>query len=60
VLRTKSVYSPIDRKNDGLRILATRFRGRRMKTNRYDDVWHGRGILSLLRITSRAISIASG
>ena len=38
MLRTKSVYSPIDRKNDGLRILVTRFRGRRMKTSRY-DVW---------------------
>jgi uncharacterized protein YeaO (DUF488 family) len=38
VLKTKSVYSPIDRKNDGFRILVTRFRGRGMKTNRY-DVW---------------------
>lgn len=38
MLRTKSVYSPIDRKKDGLRILATRFRGRRLPTNRY-DVW---------------------
>ena len=37
-LRVKSVHSPIDRKNDGLRILATRFRGRGMPTNRY-DVW---------------------
>jgi len=27
VLRTKSVWSPIHRKTDGLRILATRFRG---------------------------------
>jgi uncharacterized protein YeaO (DUF488 family) len=38
MIRTKSVYSPIDRKRDGLRILATRFRGRYMPTNRY-DVW---------------------
>ena len=38
MLRTKSVYSPIDRQNDGLRILVTRFRGRGMKTSRY-DVW---------------------
>jgi uncharacterized protein YeaO (DUF488 family) len=38
VLRTKSVSSPIDRQNDGLRILVTRFRGRGMKTSRY-DVW---------------------
>jgi uncharacterized protein YeaO (DUF488 family) len=37
-LRVKSVYSPIDRKNDGLRILVTRFRGRGMKANRY-NVW---------------------
>jgi uncharacterized protein YeaO (DUF488 family) len=35
MIRTKSVYSPIDRSKDGLRILATRVRGR---GNRY-DVW---------------------
>jgi uncharacterized protein YeaO (DUF488 family) len=34
----KSVWSPIDHKRDRLRILPTRFRGRRMPTNRY-DVW---------------------
>jgi uncharacterized protein YeaO (DUF488 family) len=38
MLRTKSVFSPIDRQRDGLRILATRFRGRGMRTTRY-DVW---------------------
>jgi uncharacterized protein YeaO (DUF488 family) len=38
MIRTKSVWSPIDRKHDGIRILATRFRGRGMPTNRY-DVW---------------------
>src|SRR6185503_10059941 len=38
MLKTKSVWSPIDRKADGLRILATRFRGRGMPTGRY-DVW---------------------
>ena len=38
MVRTKSVWSPIDRRNDGLRILATRFRGRGMPANRY-DVW---------------------
>ena len=32
------MWSPIDRKADGLRILATRFRGRGMPTSRY-DVW---------------------
>ena len=38
MIRTKSVWSPIDRKNDGIRILATRFRGRGMSPGRY-DVW---------------------
>lgn len=38
MLKTKSVLSPIDRKRDGLRILATRFRGRGLPTNHY-DVW---------------------
>jgi len=38
MIRTKSVWSPIDRKRDGLRILASRFRGRGLPTNRY-DVW---------------------
>lgn len=38
MLKTKSVWSPISRKTDGLRILATRFRGRGMPANRY-DVW---------------------
>jgi uncharacterized protein YeaO (DUF488 family) len=38
MVRTKSVYSPIERGKDGLRILATRFRGRGLPSNRY-DVW---------------------
>ena len=38
MIRTKSVWSPIDRKRDGLRILATRFRGRGLPVGRY-DVW---------------------
>ena len=38
MLKTKSVESPIDQDGDGLRILATRFRGRDMSTDRY-DVW---------------------
>jgi uncharacterized protein YeaO (DUF488 family) len=37
MLKFKSVYDPVD-PDDGLRILATRFRGRGMKTDRY-DVW---------------------
>jgi uncharacterized protein YeaO (DUF488 family) len=38
MIRTKPVHSPIDRKRDELRILATRFRGQYMPVNRY-DVW---------------------
>lgn len=38
MIQTKSVWSPIEKKKDGLRILATRFRGRGLTTNRY-DVW---------------------
>jgi uncharacterized protein YeaO (DUF488 family) len=38
MIRTKSVYSPIDRSQDGLRILVTRFRGRGLPKTRY-DVW---------------------
>jgi len=38
MIRTKCVHSPIEREKDGLRILATRFRGRGMSTDRY-DVW---------------------
>jgi len=38
VIKTKSVFSPIEPSKDGLRILATRFRGRGMPANRY-HVW---------------------
>jgi uncharacterized protein YeaO (DUF488 family) len=38
MIKTKSVYSPIDRKKDGLRLLVTRFRGRGLRKTRY-DVW---------------------
>jgi uncharacterized protein YeaO (DUF488 family) len=38
MLKAKSVYSPIDRSKDGLRILATRFQGRGLKRMKY-DVW---------------------
>lgn len=38
MIRTKCVYSPIEPRKDGLRILATRFRGRGLSTSRY-DVW---------------------
>jgi uncharacterized protein YeaO (DUF488 family) len=38
MIKTKSVKSAIDRREDGLRILATRFRGRGLPSSRY-DVW---------------------
>jgi uncharacterized protein YeaO (DUF488 family) len=38
MLRTKGVWTAIHRRTDGLRILATRFRGRGLPTSRY-DVW---------------------
>ncbi len=38
MLKTKSVWSSIEPEADGLRILATRFRGRGMPADRY-DVW---------------------
>ena len=38
MLRTKSVWTRIDPARDGLRILATRFRGRGMSSSLY-DVW---------------------
>ena len=37
MITTRSVWSPI-RKRDGLRVLATRFRGRGLPTSQY-DVW---------------------
>ena len=37
MLRTRSVWSPI-KKDDGVRILVTRFRGRGLPTSQY-DVW---------------------
>jgi uncharacterized protein YeaO (DUF488 family) len=37
MIRTKSVYSPIDHKKDGLRILVTRIRGRCLKKSRYHE-----------------------
>ena len=38
MLKTKSLGSPVDREADGLRILATRFRGRGVPVGRY-AVW---------------------
>lgn len=37
MIRTKSVYSLIDRNKDGLRILVTRIRGRGLMKSRYDE-----------------------
>jgi len=34
MIKTKSVYSPIDANADGLRVLVTRFRGRGLPKNR--------------------------
>jgi len=38
MVKTKSVFSLIEPRQDGLRILATRFRGRGMPASRY-DIW---------------------
>src|SRR5262249_35678147 len=38
MIKTKSVFSPIEPEKDGLRILATRFRGRGLPATRY-HVW---------------------
>lgn len=38
MIRTKSVWSPIDRERDGFRVLASRFRGRGLPKGQY-DVW---------------------
>ena len=38
MIHTKSIWTDIDRRKDGLRILVARFRGRGMPANRY-DVW---------------------
>lgn len=38
MIATKSVYSPIEPRKDGLRILATRIRGRSLRKSRY-AVW---------------------
>lgn len=37
MIRTKSVYSSIDREKDGLRILASRIRGRGLRKTRYHE-----------------------
>jgi uncharacterized protein YeaO (DUF488 family) len=38
VIKTKSVFSPVKPRTDGLRILVSRFRGRGLPSSRY-DVW---------------------
>ena len=56
MIRTKSVYSRIDRTKDGLRILATRIRGRGLKKSRYHEWMANLGpserLLSQYRSTS--------
>jgi hypothetical protein len=39
MLRAKSVWSPINRKTDGLRILATRIRGHGLPASRTTSGW---------------------
>jgi uncharacterized protein YeaO (DUF488 family) len=59
MIRTKSVISPIDRKKDGLRILATRIRGRGLKKTRYDEWMANLGpserLLELIRFDKTAL-----
>ena len=54
MIQTKSVYSAIDRKKDGLRILATRIRGRGLRKSRYHawmaNLAHSERLLSLFRL----------
>ena len=60
VLKTKSVHTAIDRKGDGPRILAARFRGHGLPKSRY-DVWMpslGPSEQLLRRMQSGAISWA--
>src|SRR5262245_31092641 len=38
MIKTKSVFSPIEPRKDGLRILVARFRGRGMRASRF-DIW---------------------
>ena len=54
MIRTKSVYSHIDHRKDGLRILATRIRGRGLKKSRYHEWMTNPGpsekLLTLMRL----------
>jgi uncharacterized protein YeaO (DUF488 family) len=61
MIRTKSVYSPIDRKKDGLRILVTRIRGRGLPASRYDSWMANLGPSEklLTSVRSRRISWAA-
>jgi uncharacterized protein YeaO (DUF488 family) len=58
MIRTKSVYSPIDRKKDGLRILATRVRGRGLKKPRYDEWMANLGPSESLLLQYRSTSMS--
>ena len=53
MLKIKSVFEPIQ-KDDGLRILATRYRGRGMRTTRY-NVW-----MACLGPTERLLKTGDG
>jgi uncharacterized protein YeaO (DUF488 family) len=58
MIRTKSVYSPIDRQRDGLRILATRIRGRGLRKSRYHAWMANLGPSESLLALSRSGSIS--
>lgn len=57
MIRAKSVYSPIDRKKDGLRILATRIRGRGLKKSRYHQWMANLGSSEKLLLQYRSSSM---
>jgi uncharacterized protein YeaO (DUF488 family) len=58
MIRTRSVYSPIDRKTDGLRILATRIRGRGLKKSRYHEWMANLGPSERLLLQYRSTSMS--
>jgi uncharacterized protein YeaO (DUF488 family) len=57
MIRTKSVYAAIQRQTDGLRILATRIRGRALKKSRYHEWMANLGPSEQLLATFRANKI---
>src|SRR5204862_7823975 len=64
MIKTKSVFSPIEPPKDGLRILASRFRGRRMSSSLY-AVWmatlgpSGAGFRAVRECTQCGVAVIS-